>query len=51
MTLVAFGNITVLQDVILVAFALVFVHLSSRDWTEGRHIAANDLYGPEHARS
>jgi predicted small integral membrane protein len=39
-----------LQNVILAAFALVFVHLPSRDWTEGRHIAADDLHGPEHAR-
>jgi predicted small integral membrane protein len=39
-----------LQNVILAAFALVFVHLPSRDWTEGRQIAADDLHGPEHAR-
>ena len=39
-----------LQNVILAALALVFVHLPSRDWTEGRHIAADDLHGPEHAR-
>jgi predicted small integral membrane protein len=39
-----------LQNVILAAFALVFVHLPSRDWTEGRHIAADNLHGPEHAR-
>lgn len=39
-----------LQNVILAAFAMIFVHLPSRDWTEGRHIAADDLHGPEHAR-
>lgn len=40
-----------LQNVILAAFALVLVQLPSRDWTEGRHIAADDRPSPEHAKA
>ncbi|MGH8775626.1 MAG: DUF2165 family protein [Jiangellaceae bacterium] len=40
-----------LRNVIVAAFTLVLVHMPSRDWTEGRHIAPADRPDPEHARA